>query len=353
MINSTAVLVTRTSNSRLPEVDFEKIEFGQNPTDHMLQASYSTNQWSGAEIIPFGMLSISPLALCLHYGQTVFEGFKAYRQANGEISVFRMDMHYQRINRSLERMGMPTLPEEIFMDGIRQLIDLERNWIPDAKESSLYIRPFVFASESRLGVNAAKEYQFMVVCMPMAKYYAGNVKVKVETQFVRAVEGGTGTAKCGGNYAAAIYPTQLAKKEGYDQLIWTDAVHHEFMEESGTMNLMFSIDGTLVTPALSGSILDGVTRDSLLTIARDQGIPVEERKISYKELESAFRSNKKIEAFGVGTAAVISPIERIGINGVDYFPSIRSESIYNQLKEKLQKIRLGKVEDPYGWNFII
>ncbi|MCE7055231.1 branched-chain amino acid aminotransferase [Algoriphagus sp. AGSA1] len=353
MIDFTSLPVTENPNSGLGAVDFDHIVFGQNPTDHMLQAIYGNSEWIHAEIVPFSMISLSPLALCLHYGQTVFEGFKAYRQPSGDISIFRMDKHYQRINRSLSRMGMPELPESLFMQGIRQLVDLERDWIPSAKDSSLYIRPFVFASEPRLGVKAAREYRFMVVCMPMGKYYEGNVSVKVETEFVRAVEGGTGDAKCGGNYAAAILPTQLAIQQGYDQLIWTDGIHHEYMEESGTMNLMFVIDRTLVTPPLTGSILEGITRDSILTIALDLGIPIEERKISYRELVAAFEEGKKIEAFGVGTAAVISPIERIGINGHDYFPSVQDSSLFITLKEQLQDIRAGLAPDRHGWNEII
>ncbi|MDR7130911.1 branched-chain amino acid aminotransferase [Algoriphagus sp. 4150] len=353
MIDFTSLPVTENPNSGLGTVDFDHIVFGQNPTDHMLQAIYSNSEWTDAEIVPFSTISLSPLALCLHYGQTVFEGFKAYRQPDGGISVFRMDKHYQRINRSLSRMGMPELPEPLFMQGIRQLVDLEKDWIPSGNDTSLYIRPFVFASEPRLGVKGAKEYRFMVVCMPMGKYYEGNVSVKVETGFVRAVEGGTGDAKCGGNYAAAILPTQLANQQGYDQLIWTDGIHHEYMEESGTMNLMFVIDERLVTPPLSGSILEGITRDSILTIARDLGIPVEERKISYRELVAAFEEGKKIEAFGVGTAAVISPIERIGINGRDYFPSVQDNSLFITLKKQLQDIRTGLAPDRYGWNEII
>ncbi|WP_057936348.1 branched-chain amino acid aminotransferase [Algoriphagus resistens] len=353
MIESNFIPVTKAAVSALGPENHGPIVFGKNPTDHMLQAVFSDNSWNSAEIVPFGNLMLSPLSLCLHYGQTVFEGFKAYRQAAGGVSIFRMEKHFQRINRSLYRMGMPELPERLFMQGIRQLVELEKDWVPLDLDASLYIRPFVFASEPKLGVKGANEYRFMVVCMPMGKYYDQNVRVKIETGFVRAVEGGTGGAKCGGNYAAAILPTQLANREGYDQLIWTDAIHHEYMEESGTMNLMFVIDGKLITPSLSGSILDGVTRDSILTIARDLGVPVEERKISYRELISAFEEGKEIEAFGVGTAAVISPIEKIGVNGRDYFPSVQEGCLFLTLKKQLQDIRTGLAPDRYGWNEIM
>lgn len=353
MINVSTIPVTKNHKSGLETFDPGHIVFGKNPTDYMLQAVYSDSAWHSEEIVPFADISLSPLALCLHYGQTVFEGFKAYRHSSGRISIFRLERHFQRINQSLNRMGMPALPEQLFIQGIKQLVRLEQGWVPEHLDASLYIRPFVFASEPRLGVKGAREYRFMVVCMPMGKYYDQNVSVKVETGFVRAVEGGTGAAKCGGNYAAAILPTQLANQEGYDQLIWTDAVHHEFMEESGTMNLMFVIDRKLITPSLSGSILDGVTRDSLLVLARDMGLMVEERKISYKELITSFDKACHIEAFGVGTAAVVSPIERIGINGQDYFPSVHSESLFYTLKRKLQDIRTGRILDKYGWNTLL
>ena len=353
MIDLNPIPVTKTAASALQARNHEPIVFGKNATDYMLRAVFSDSSWNSASIVPFGDIVLSPLALCLHYGQTVFEGFKAYRHAGEGISIFRMEKHFQRINSSLYRMGMPELPEDLFMQGISQLIALEKDWVPDHPDASLYIRPFVFASEPRLGVKGACEYQFMAVCMPMGKYYDQNVSVKVETGFVRAVEGGTGAAKCGGNYAAAILPTQLANKDGYDQLIWTDGIYHEFMEESGTMNLMFVIDGKLITPALSGSILDGVTRDSILTIAKGQGIPVEERKISYRELIAAFEEGMNIEAFGVGTAAVISPIERIGINGRDYFPSVKADCLFNRLKKELTDIRTGLAPDTYCWNTLI
>ncbi len=353
MIDLNPIPVTQADVSALKPGIHDPIVFGKNPTSHMLQAVFSDGSWNSAAIVPFGDITLSPLALCLHYGQTVFEGFKAYRHAAGGISIFRMERHFQRINQSLYRMAMPELSEELFLKGIRQLVALEKDWVPSDPDASLYIRPFVFASEPRLGVKGASEYRFMVVCMPMGKYYDQNVSVKVETGFVRAVDGGTGAAKCGGNYAAAILPTQLANREGYDQLIWTDAIHHEYMEESGTMNLMFVIDGKLITPALSGNILDGVTRDSILTLAQDLGIPVEERKISYRELIAAFEAGKEIEAFGVGTAAVISPIDRIGINGKDYFPSVQDDCLFYSLKNELQDIRTGKVRDRHGWNTLV
>lgn len=349
----TAIPVTRTKHSRLAAYDFSQIVFGANPTDHLFVASYKDGMWSNARIEPFHDLVLSPLALCLHYGQTVFEGFKAYQLQDGNISVFRPGKHYARLSKSLERMCMPQIPEALFMDAVHSLVDLECGWVPKQADASLYLRPFVIATEPRLGVKVSEEYLFMIVCMPMANYYSANLKVKVETGYVRAAEGGTGAAKCGGNYGAAFYPTRQAKDQGFDQVLWTDGRDNEYIEESGTMNVMFMIDEVLITPPLSGTILDGVTRDSLIILAGDLGIEVEERKISYKELEQAFRSGKRIEAFGVGTAAVISPIETIDIHGRQYHPDVSDQAVSRRLKQELQAIRTGTKPDVYGWNYVL
>src|SRR5690554_2442950 len=246
--------VELSTNSRLGRYDSNKIVFGKNPTDHVFLTEYKNGKWNNPRIEPFHDLTLSPLALCFHYGQTIFEGLKAYIQSDGKVNIFRPKKHQQRMNKSLERMCMPTIPEDLFMDAIHTLIDLEKNWIPDTEGSSLYIRPFVIATEPRLGVKVSDEYLFMIVCMPMASYYSSNLKVKVETEFVRAVEGGAGFAKCGGNYGGAFYPTQKANENGFDQVLWTDGKYHEFIEESGTMNVMFVIDNVLITPPLSSSI---------------------------------------------------------------------------------------------------
>lgn len=349
----TSLPTTRTQHSKAKEYDFSNIAFGTNPTDHIFMAEYKDGAWGNARIEPYQNLSLSPVAMCLHYGQTVFEGFKAYRLNDGNISIFRPYKHHARINRSLDRMCMPAIPEALFMDAVHNLVALEQEWVPDRPDASLYLRPFVIATEPRLGVKPSETYLFAIVCMPMANYYDNNLKVKVETEFVRAVEGGTGAAKCGGNYGAAFYPAQKAKEEGFDQILWTDGKHNEYIEESGTMNIMFIADGELITPPLSGSILDGVTRDTLITLARDAGITVTERKISYKELEAMFLEGKKLEAFGVGTAAVISPIELIAINGNHYYPNVSEDAVLYQLKTQLQQIRKGLVPDIYSWNYII
>jgi len=343
----------RSISSRLAAYDFSNIRFGQNPTDHLFSAVYRDGRWQGATVGPFQEFLISPLALCLHYGQTVFEGMKASRMVNGQVSIFRPDKHLQRLNRSLERMCMPEIPRELFMGALDALINIDQAWVSDLPGNSLYLRPLVFASEARLGVHEAAEYKFLIMAMPIANYYQGSVRVKVETRYTRAAEGGAGFAKHGGNYGPALLPTRLAKQEGFDQVLWTDGKTHTFIEESGTMNVMFVIDGTLITPPLTDTILDGVNRDAILRIARERGIPVEERAIAYTELEEAFKENQAVEAFGIGTAAVFTPIREIAVPGKSYYPSVQEKSVGAELSRELNNIRTGKQPDLFGWNHVV
>lgn len=343
--------ITISKSAESTVTDTKSIPFGMVPTTHMFIASYKNGAWQDSRIVPFQDLVLSPLALCLHYGQTVFEGMKAFVMNNGNINIFRMQKHHERFNKSLDRMCMPAVPRDLFYDAIEALVRVDANWVP--ADGSLYIRPFMIATESRIGVKIADEYLFMVVCSPAYQYYTQPLKVKVETTFVRAADGGTGTAKCGGNYGGAFFPTNLAKEQGYDQVLWTDAATHEFIEESGTMNAMFVIDDVLITPALSGSILDGVTRDSLISIAKDKGIPMEVRPIRYSELVSAFEAGKRVEAFGAGTAAVVAPIAVISINGVDYDCYYSEEAIMYTLRNYLLDIRKGELPDTHSWNHIV
>lgn len=348
-----SIPITRVPNSKATDYDFDHIVFGTNPTDHIFLSEYANGEWRNARIEPFRDITLSPMALGLHYGQTVFEGMKAYRQADGAINIFRPYKHHSRFNKSLARMCMPAIPEDLFMDAIQSLVATDQQWVSSRADASLYLRPFVIATEPRLGVKISDDYLFGVIAMPMANYYDNNLKVKVETEFVRAAAGGTGAAKCGGNYGGAFYPAQKAKEQGFDQVLWTDGRNNEYIEESGTMNVMFIIDGKLITPPLSDSILDGVTRDSIIALAHHAGVPVEERKISYKELEEAFQSGKKVEAFGAGTAAVISPIELIDIKGKQYYPLVSSDAVLYDLKRQLQEIRKGISEDILSWNYIV
>ena len=346
-------VVHPATQSRIGEVDFKDLGFGKYVADHMLVCDYAHGAWGRPQIVPFGDLTLSPTALALHYGQTVFEGMKAFRMEDGRLNLFRLHRHYERLTKSLDRMCMAIVPEEVFMQGIRKLVELDRAWVPSDPGTSLYLRPFAFASEAKFGVKISDEYKFIVFTGPVSSAFQKAIRVKVETEYVRAARGGTGFAKCGGNYGGAYYPTQKAKEAGYDQVLWTDSKENKYIEESGMMNAMFVIDGKLVTPPLSDSILDGITRDSLLTLAADLQIPVETRPVSIDELEQAFRLHTITEAFGAGTAAIVAPIGTIHINGIDYhLPSYTPNAVMFKLRDKLEAIRTGKEEDIHHWNFV-
>jgi len=348
------VVVTPTKKSNIDSVDWNNLEFGRYVSDHMFICKYENGEWQEPQVVPFQNLSLSPNTLALHYGQSVFEGMKAFRMKDGSINIFRIDKHHQRFNKSLERMCMPPIPFDLFQSALTELVRTDKDWVPSAENAALYLRPIVFASEGRFGVKISDEYYFIIVSGPSAMLHQKPVKVKVERQFIRAAKGGTGFAKCAGNYGGAFYPTQKAKEEGFDQIIWTDAFEHEYFEESGTMNLVFVIDDVLVTPPLSDSILDGVTRDSLLKIAKQKSIPVEERQIGITEFKKAFEEGRITEAFGVGTAAVVAPISVIGIDGELYqLPPYTKSSLHEQLKQELEDIRSGKKEDVWKWNNIV
>lgn len=333
--------------------DTRTVPFGKVPTDHMYIAEYRDGTWHNGHVTPFHKLEMSPLSLCLHYGQTVFEGMKAFLTNDGKVNIFRIDKHHERFNRSLNRMCMPAVPKELFEDAVKQVVAADRAWVPADEDGSLYIRPFMIATEDRIGVKISDEYLFMVVCSPAYQYYSSPLRVKVETQFSRAADGGTGAAKCGGNYGGAFYPTQKAKEEGFDQVLWTDSKTHSFIEESGTMNAMFYIDDVLITPALSGSILDGVTRDSMLAIAADMGIKTEARPVSLDELKKALTSGQRVEAFGAGTAAVVAPIESISIDGESFSCYTGEDALMYRLKNALNDIRKGTATDKHHWNYLV
>jgi len=344
----------RVKKSRLSSVDFSNLGFGSYISDHMVVADYKNGEWQEPKIVPYGEMMMSPAILALHYGQSVFEGMKAFKNKNGQITVFRPQRHHQRFNRSLERMCMPAISEELFINSIASLIELDEAWIPTAEGSSLYIRPFMFANEARLGVKVSDEYRFVILTCPVAPYFTKPVRVKVEEEFVRAAEGGTGYAKCAGNYGGAFYPTELARRQGFDQVLWTDSKEHKYIDESGAMNVMFVLNGKLVTPKLLSSLLDGVTRDSILTLSSSLGIEKDERKISIAELEEGFKNGTLTEAFGVGTAAVVSPIAAISIHGKVYeLPPVGPDSFQLRAKKKLNDIRMATEPDVHGWNYLV
>ena len=353
-VMTTSIAVTRTKESRISETDFNNLEFGKYISDHMFISSYKNGQWQEMRVVPYGEIPMTPAMLALHYGQSVFEGLKAFRDDNGNICVFRLAKHAARLNKSLERMCMPSISEEMFTHGIHTLLEVDEKWIPTSEGASLYIRPVVFATESRFGVKISDEYLFVIMTSPVGPYFSKPLRLKVEDTFVRAAEGGTGFAKCAGNYGGAFYPTKLAREEGFDQVLWTDAREHKYIDEAGVMNVMFVIDGKLITPKLSSAILDGVTRDSILQLAPLLGIETEERRITVDEVVKGFEEGTLTEAFGAGTAAVVSPIATITIKGVDYhLPEVTNASLQQRVKQKLNNIRLGLESDPFGWNYLI
>lgn len=338
------------AKSRIDEVDFDNLVFGKHHADHMFVADYVNGEWTDLKIIPYGDLSLSPATAALHYGQALFEGMKAYKNDANEVLMFRPLDNLARLNRSAERMCMPTIPESIFMDGLTTLLRLDAAWVPTQPDCSLYVRPYMFATDPYIGVRPSDTYKFVIFCSPVGKYYAKPPRVKVETEYIRAAEGGFGFAKCAGNYGGSLNPTRLAQQQGYDQLIWTDAREHKYIEESGTMNLMFVIDGVLVTPAISDTILDGVTRKSIIDIAKYWGMEVQERRVSVDEVIGAIQEAKLEAAFGAGTAVVVSPFAVIAHQGIDYtLPEITEESFTNKVYNYLSDLRMGKVADPFGW----
>uniref|UniRef100_UPI0040476064 branched-chain amino acid aminotransferase n=1 Tax=Roseivirga sp. TaxID=1964215 RepID=UPI0040476064 len=354
MIETMDISVEKVSQSRIDSLDVQNIPFGKLYSDHMFIADYKNGQWESPRIVPFQNISMSPANMTLHYAITIFEGMKAYKNAQGEVLLFRPEMNAKRLNISAERMCIPDVPEALFMEALTQLIDLDRNWVPDAPNTSLYIRPFVFSTDEYIGIRPAESFRFMIITCPVGAYYSAPVKVKIETKFSRAFEGGTGYAKTGGNYASGLYPAKLARAKGFDQLVWTDGKSHEFIEESGTMNVMFVINDTLITSQTSGTILKGITRDSVLTLARDWGMKVEERNVSVKEVVEAAKNGTLQEAFGVGTAATIAHIAQIGHQDeVFELLPIENRIFSNRVLKTLDEIKTGQVEDKFGWTLKI
>lgn len=350
MVETQKIEIQRTSKSRLDQVDFSNLPFGKVFADHMFLADFKDGEWKNLRIVPYGYLPMSPATPAIHYGQSIFEGMKAFAGPKGEALIFRPLANWKRLNESADRMCMPQLPEEIFMDGILSLLELDRKWIPDLAGSSLYIRPFMFSADEYIGIRPSQNFTFMIINCPVGPYYATPVKVKIETHYSRAIEGGTGYAKAGGNYGGALYPSKLALDQGYHQLIWTDGKTHQYIEESGTMNVMFVIDDTLVTPELGDTILRGITRDSVLVLARHWGMKVEERKLSVNELVEGLKSGRVKEAFGAGTAATIAHIELIGHDGHDYIlPPVEQRKFSNRVFKELEGIKRGTHADPFGW----
>ena len=345
------IKVEKAKTSKIDQVDFDNLSFGNVFTDHMLVSKYKNGSWHAPEIIPYQPITLDPSAKIFHYGQSIFEGMKAYKDRNNDVWLFRPMDNCKRLNISAKRMAIPELPEEYFMDGLITLIKLEKDWIPQTPGSSLYIRPFIFASGNGFHASPANEYTFIIALAPSGSYFSGKVKVLIEENYSRSANGGVGYAKAGGNYAGQFYPTQLALEKGYNQVIWTDDSTHEFIEEAGAMNIFVRINDTLITAPTSDRILDGITRKSILKIAEDEGIPVEERKITVSEIVEAAKKGSLKEMFGAGTAAVISPIAAFGFRDTDYDLPELAQSYASLLKKRITDIQYNRSEDPFGWRF--
>jgi len=346
-----SIKINKNSQSRINTCDFNNIEFGKIFSDHMFRVDYENGEWQTGEILPYGNISFSPALSSLHYGQSIFEGMKAFKDVQGNPQLFRPLDNFERFNISAQRMGMPTIPEELFMGGLSELVKLDQNWIPTKEGSSLYLRPFMFATDDFIGVRTSINYTFIIFCCPVNSYYPKPIKVKVEEKYTRAFDGMAGSAKAAGNYGISMLPTMEAKKEGFDQIIWTDGREHKYVEESGTTNLFFVLnEETVITPALDGNILKGVTRDSCIQILKDANYKVEERHISIEEIAQAAREGKLTDAFGTGTAALIAKIETIAYKNERFeLPPAENRKVSNWLYKTLSDIQTSKIEDKFGW----
>lgn len=341
--------VSLAENSRISSLDFDNIPFGKVFTDHMFVADYIDGTWTNLEIKPLEYFSVHPANLAWHYGQSIFEGMKASRDDEGHPLLFRPELHAQRFNASAERMCMPTIPEDLFVQAISNLVAIEKKWIPPAKGSAMYIRPLMIATDEFIGVRPSNNYKFIIFTLPVGPYYSRPVKLKVEETYIRAAKGGVGEAKTAGNYAAALYPTQLAQKEGYDQVLWLDANEFKYIQEVGTMNIFFVIGDTVITPVTDGTILKGITRRSIMAILKDEGYKVEERHLSIDEVVEAYNNGQLKEVFGSGTAAVVAIVNEIKYRDTILKLDHETFEIAKLAKRTIDDLRARKTEDKHGW----
>jgi branched-chain amino acid aminotransferase len=354
MIAAADINITKIERSKLNDINLENIPFGKHFTDHMFEVDFEGGEWKSAQIRPYQPISISPSLAALHYGQSIFEGIKAYKTADGEAHIFRPHDNFTRFNISAERMQMPQVPEDIFMEGMKMLTQIDKAWIPSQADHSLYIRPFMFSTDEMIGVKPSEHYKFMIILSPTGPYYNTPMRIYVEEKFVRAVPGGVGYAKAAGNYGAAMHATAIAKNNGYDQVLWTDAFEHKYVQECGTMNVFFIIGNKAITPDLgAGTILAGVTRDSVMTILKEKGISVEERLLSIDEIIDAHKSGELLEVFGTGTAATISLIKELRYKDYVMKFDVDTWEISHGVKERLNQIRYGLAPDRYSWMYKI
>ncbi|MFI0427905.1 branched-chain amino acid aminotransferase [Mariniflexile sp. HMF6888] len=349
IINDIEIIKAKTT--KLNEVDFDNLAFGSVFSDHMLECNFKDGKWQTPKVVPYQAITLDPSAKIFHYGQSVFEGMKAYKDAHGDVWLFRPLENFKRLNISSKRLAIPELPESYFMDGLKTLLEVDKDWIPTKEGSSLYIRPFIFASGNGFHASPANEYKFLICTAPSGAYFSGKVKVLIEQTYSRSANGGVGFAKAGGNYAGQFYPTQLAVEKGYQQVIWTDDTTHEYIEEAGAMNIFVRINDTLITGPTSDRILDGITRKSIIELAKAEGIAVEVRKLSVHEVIEAAKNGTLKEMFGAGTAAVISPISGFGYKNEDFDLPELDETYASYLKKRITDIQTNKVEDPFGWRY--
>ena len=342
------ISITKVAKSKVEDLDFSNIPLGRTFTDHMFICDYANGQWNNPRVEPLQLIPTHPAAMALHYGQAIFEGMKATVDAEGTPMLFRPTKNAARLNSSADRMGMPNFPEDLFVEGLKQLVAVEKPWIPTQEGSALYLRPFMYADEPFIGMRAATSFKFIIIASPSGPFFKKRIKLYAETKYIRAAEGGTGEAKAAGNYAAAIRPTELAKAKGYDQVLWLDAIEHKYIQEVGTMNIFFKVDGKFITPKRDGTILDGITRMSVIDILRHKGYEVTERLITIDEIKEASKNGTLEEAFGTGTAVGIAYIQEIGIDDETIHVSDKSP-IGLDVNNILSGIKTGKIKDSFNW----
>jgi len=342
------ISIQKINKSKAANIDFNAIPLGTLFTDHMFICDYENGNWVNPRIEPLALIPTHPAAMALHYGQAIFEGMKATVDSEGNPMLFRPLENAARLNKSANRMGMPNFPVELFVEGLKHLVSLEQQWIPPKEGSALYLRPFMYADEPFIGMRAATHYKFIIITSPAGPFFSKRIKLWAEKKYIRAAAGGTGEAKAAGNYAAAIRPTEYAKAKGYDQVLWLDAVAHQYIQEVGTMNIFFKINGKFITPKLDGSVLDGITRKSVIELLRSDGYEVTERLISITEIKEASLNGTLEEAFGTGTAVGIAYIQEIGLDGETIFVSNESP-VGNAVNNTLNAIKTGKQKDRFNW----
>lgn len=348
---SKKINIQKVDKSRIDEVDFDNLVFGNVFSDHMFECDFKDGVWQNPTIRAYGPLTLSPAAKVFHYGQAVFEGMKAFKDEQDKVWLFRPDQNAKRINKSSARLAIPEFPEDIFFEALTTLVRMDQEWVKTGPGNSLYIRPFVFATQAGVGASPSTEYKFMILMSPAQAYYTGDVQVEIAEHYSRSANGGVGAAKAAGNYAAQFFPTNLAREKGFQQIIWTDASTHEYLEEAGTMNVFFRVNDTLLTAPISDRILDGVTRKSVIDLAKKDNIAVEERKVLVSEIVEAVKNGSLKEIFGAGTAAVISPISAFSFQNKTHEIEKQADSYAAKFKKELTDIQRNLSEDPFGWRF--